>query len=261
MSFYEPIKMKKTRSALLTALVVFFISCKEKQTHGITAQQIVDKSIDACGGDLYRTSDISFDFRGMTYVKENANGQKILKRIQKNDSLDIVDLKTSKGFERYVDGELIATPDSLANLYGNSINSVHYFAYLPYGLNDPAVNKEYLGDIKIHENNYHKIKVTFSQENGGDDFDDVYLYWFNTKTFKPDYLAYEFHVNGGGMRFREAYNERVVSGIRFVDYRNYKPKSTSSSINEIDHLFMNGELELLSTIALKDVVVSPGNYN
>lgn len=261
MPFCEPIEMKKTRSVLITALAVFILSCKEKQTHNITAQQIVDHSIDACGGELYRTANISFDFRGMTYVKENDNGQKILKRIQKNDSLDIVDIKTSKGFERYVDGELIATPDSLANLYGNSINSVHYFAYLPYGLNDPAVNKEYLGDIKIQENTYHKVKVTFNEENGGDDFDDVYLYWFNTKTLKPDYLAYEFHVNGGGMRFREAYNERVVNGIRFVDYRNYKPKASSSSINEIEHLFMNGELELLSKIELGNVQVSPGNYN
>ena len=152
-------------------------------------------------------------------------------------------------------------PDSLANIYSNSINSVHYFAYLPYGLNDPAVNKEFLGEMAIKGKDYYKVKVTFDQENGGDDFDDVYIYWFNKETFKPEYLAYEFHVNGGGLRFREAYNERYVNGIRFVDYNNYKSVSDSQSIYEIDSLFNKGELELLSKIELKDVVVSPGNYN
>ena len=30
--------------------------------------------------------------------------------------------------------------------------------------------------------------------------------------------------DGIGLRFREAFNERYINGIRFVDYNNYKPK-------------------------------------
>jgi len=78
------------------------------------------------------------------------------------------------------------------------------------------------------KNSYYKLKVTFDQDGGGDDFDDTYVYFFNKATFKPDYLAYDFHVNGGGMRFREAYNERYVNGIRFVDYNNMKPIDENS---------------------------------
>ncbi|EAR00396.1 hypothetical protein FB2170_13281 [Maribacter sp. HTCC2170] len=260
-TFTNSIQKKNMKKILMIVLFVGFISCKEKQHSQLNAQQIVDKSIEISGGELYGASNVSFDFRDRNYVMERVDGKKVLKRIRKNDTLDLIDIKTNNRFERYVDGKLTQLPDSLSNSYGNSVNSVHYFAYLPYGLNDPAVKKEYLGEIVIKDKEYYKIKVTFSQENGGDDFDDVYIYWFNVKTLKPDYLAYEFHVNDGGLRFREAYNERIVSGIRFVDYKNLKPKLKNQSIYKIDSLFIKGELELLSRIELKNIIISPSSYN
>ena len=247
--------------ALMIVILVGMISCKQNKAPRFSAQQLVDKSIEVCGGDLYNTSKISFDFRDRKYILDRIDGKKVLKRIQKNDTLDLIDVKSNNGFERYVEGQLTKIPDSLANLYANSVNSVHYFAYLPYGLNDPAVRKEYLGEIVIKDKNYYKIKVTFSQENGGDDYDDIYIYWFNTKTYKPDYLAYEFHVDEGGLRFREAFNERTVNGIRFVDYLNLKPINDNQSIYGIESLFEKGELEVLSKIELENISVNPGNYN
>ena len=56
--------------------------------------------------------------------------------------------------------------------------------------------------------------------------------------------------------FREAYNERFVGGIRFVDYYNLKPKSKTSSILDIDELYGNGDLELLSKIELENIQVN-----
>jgi hypothetical protein len=57
------------------------------------------------------------------------------------------------------------------------------------------------------------------------------------------------------MRFREAYNERFVNGIRFVDYNNYKPLNTEMTIFETDSLFESGNLKLLSKIELKNIKV------
>lgn len=253
------------RRSYFTVLGVFFIafySCKEhKNPISLSAQEIVDKSLLVSGGEKYDSSTFSFEFRNRIYVLERTDGKKVLKRIQKNDTLDIVDVKTNNGFERFVENRLTQLPDSVSNAYANSVNSVHYFAYLPYGLNDSAVKKAFLGEISIKGENYYKIKITFSQENGGDDFDDVYIYWFNQSTFEPDYLAYEFHVNDGGLRFREAYNKRVVNGIRFVDYYNLKPIDKNQSIYQIDSLYIKDELELLSKIELTNIKVNQGNYN
>lgn len=96
-------------------------------------------------------------------------------------------------------------------------------------MNDKAVNKLYLGKVLIKGNEYYKIKVTFNEEGGGEDFEDVFVYWVQTGTFKVDYLAYSYAVNGGGIRFKEAYNERFVNGIRFVDYNNCKPENEKES--------------------------------
>jgi hypothetical protein len=148
----------------------------------------------------------------------------------------------------------------MAAKYSNSINSVHYFAYLPYGLNDPAVNKKLLGETQIGDGQYYKVEVTFDKIGGGEDFEDIYIYWINKETFKPDYLAYEFNTDGGGARFRKAFNERIINGIRFVDYYNYKA-SENISVYELEALFKLKKLELLSTIRLEDISVNPDSCN
>lgn len=221
----------------------------------LTAQEIVDKSITISGGELHNEKQVSFLFRNRKYISEVIEGRKTLKRITYLDSLTITDVRGHDYFKRFFNDSLIVVPDSIAVRYSNSVNSVHYFVRLPYGLNDPAVKKELLGKTKIKDKYYYKVKVTFSQKDGGEDFDDVYLYWFNKKTFKPDFLAYKFHVDGGGIRFREAYNERYVKGIRFVDYNNLKPKQKTTSIFKIDSLFEVNALELLSKIEIDSIKV------
>lgn len=253
------IKFSMKNFGLVILGLLFIVGCKESEPSIKDAQQIVNKSIEVSGGDLYTKSNISFNFRDREYHYERIDNKKILKRIFKKDSSVVVDIKEPSEFCRYINDDMVIVPDSLANLYANSVNSVHYFAHLPYGLNAKAVNKEFLGDVTIKNNDYYKVKVTFAEEGGGDDFDDVYIYWFNKKTFKPDYLAYEFQVNGGGMRFREAYNERYINGIRFVDYNNYKPKEKNASIYKIEELFINDGLELLSKIELENVQVTQLN--
>ncbi len=245
--------MKKT---ILLVSIVVLASCAETTDKKLTAQEIIDKAIGVSGGELYNKRKVSFVFRDKKYVSEVLDGKKILKRITYADSLRITDVKTHSGFQRFFNDSLIKVSDSIANRYANSVNSVHYFARLPFGLNDDAVKKELLGEIAINNTLYYKLKITFEQNNGGKDFDDIYLYWFNKSTFKPDFLAYEFHVNGGGIRFRKAYNERYVEGIRFVDYNNLKPKEKSVSIFETDSLFQSGGLELLSKIELDSIKVS-----
>lgn len=245
---------------LILALMFILGSCLVKDNKKSSAQQIVDKAIEVSGGERYHNSNISFKFRKNTYEIERIDNKKYLKRISVKDSAVILDVLSAQGLRRYRNDSLVVLHDTTANKYASSINSVHYFAYLPYGLNDRAVRKEYLGQVGINGNEYHKIRVTFEEQGGGEDFEDVYIYWFNTDTLKPDFLAYEFHVDGGGMRFREAFNERYVGGIRFVDYNNYRPLAPID-ISDIDSFFGTDKLQLFSKIELTDIAVSPDSYN
>jgi hypothetical protein len=235
------------------------VACRDRTVSNISAQEIVDKSILASGGESYKVKDVFYKFRDYQYASEWNNGVRVLKRIKVTDSTKVVDVRSSRRFERFVNDSLVSLTDSIANLYSNSVNSVHYFVYLPYGLNDPAVNKELLGEVTLKDKEYYKVKVTFDQQGGGKDYEDIYLYWFNKETFKPDYLAYRFYVDGGGIRFRAAYNERYLGGIRFVDYENYAASVADDEFYDVDVLYERNQLKLLSKIELEDISVSASN--
>jgi hypothetical protein len=241
-------------------LIGSLLSCKGNKQQAADPQKIVDQAIEASGGHLYESSDIRFVFRDREYIRRRENGQRVLERITVTDTGRIADIRTGNRFERRVGGVRQNLADTTAHKISEAVNSVHYFAYLPYGLNDRAVNKEYLGKVKIGDSEYHEIRVTFDQEGGGTDFEDVFVYWFDVQTFLPEYLAYEYHTNGGGKRFRVAYNTRRVGGLRFVDYENYK-YAGPLPVSDLDSLYQKGVLEMLSRIEMEAIQVAPGNYN
>jgi len=239
----------------LFSLFVLFISCESTVED---PQTIVDQAIATAGGDKLDNTEIEFIFRDMEYGAKHQNGKFEYVRLFK-DSADLYrDELTNESFTREINGEKVEVIDSMANKYSNSINSVIYFALLPIGLNDAAVNKTYIGEKEIEGKAYHKIKVTFDKEGGGEDYNDVFIYWINKETSKADFLAYEYQTEGGGMRFRSAYNERFVGGIRFVDYINLKP-SDSIELMKIDDAYINGNLEEVSKIELQNIKVNKIN--
>jgi len=123
---------------------------------------------------------------------------------------------------------------------------------LPYKLNDSAVIKEYDGEVTIKGELYQKIKVTFQQEGGGKDYDNVFYYWFHKENTTMDYFGY----TTDGNRFRAAYNVRVVNGIRFADYINYVSDTLNKyDLINYDNMFENNELRELSIIELEDIKV------
>lgn len=219
--------------------------------------EIIKRVIDSAGGHRYETATIEFKFREATYKSVRNCGMFELSRSRIDSTgTPTESIIGNTGFIYKENGEQTTLPDSMATNYENSVNSVHYFVQLPFGLDDRAVRKELIAEDSIQGKPYYEIQVNFKKQDDGEDYQDTYVYWVNKNTYKVDYLAYSYEVNGGGMRFREAINPRKVEGIRFVDYKNYNPKKESSpKLNELDELFEKGELELYSTIENKDIKV------
>lgn len=239
-------------------LIVIVSSCVS--SNKLDTVVIINKSIDVSGGFRIDSTSITFDFRDKHYTANRYKGNFLYGRNSVKATDSIFDVLTNNKFERFINNEKVIVHDTMAKKYSSSINSVHYFSVLPYGLNDKAVNKKYLGNVKINEVEFYKIEVTFQESGGGEDFEDVFLYYVDTVDYKVKYLAYSYHENDGlGLRFREAYNERFVQGIRFVDYNNYKPRDPSKKLDELDKLFETSELDLLSKIELKNINVEPYN--
>lgn len=237
--------------------MVLVWGCKDETKPDANA--IITKSIQISGGDFIKNSSIHFDFRDRSYSAIRDSNYVLLTRRTIQDSDTILDAFSSidGNLARFINNERIVIEDSMAVKYKASVNAVHYFSLLPYKLNDPAVIKNYLGEVKLKNQLYHKIKVTFKKEGGGEDFEDEFIYWINKDTHKVEYLAYSYQEsNGIGYRFREAYNERYIENIRFADYINYKPKEKNGDLETIDKLFLNDELEQLSKIELENIKVN-----
>lgn len=235
-------------------LILLTISCKQKEEPNV-AEMVINKAITSAGGKVLDNATIAFDFREKHYQAKRENGNFALTRCSDSTCKDTLDVLSNSGFERRINNKPVKLADSLVNKYSNSVNSVHYFSVLPYGLDSPSVKKEILDTVRIKKDNYYKIKVTFGKQGGGKDYEDEYMYWVNTRDFIVDYLAYNYHVNEGGTRFREAYNSRKINGVRVVDYKNYKPAAQYPALESLDSLFLNGQLELISRIELKNVEV------
>ncbi|KAA3650840.1 MAG: hypothetical protein DWP98_03780 [Bacteroidetes bacterium] len=232
-------------------LSITLVSCTSKPD----ADKIIEESIRYSGNGKYNNAKITFDFRDKHYEVIRKKDSWKMSRLFIDKEQEIEDIYTNNGFERLVNNNHFPVEDSMAFKYIESINSVFYFALLPYKLNDEAVIKEYLGEEEIEGHAYHKLRISFKKEGGGEDYQDKYIYWFDTNDFSIDYLAYSFQVNDGGLRFRKAINERFVGGIRFVDYINYEPVEKNSPLESLGHDLESNQLQELSRINLENITV------
>jgi hypothetical protein len=228
-----------------------------------SAAAVVDSAVAAHGGTVLDRAVVQFRFRGDRYRIRQADGRFHFRRTY-TDSLErtVHDGLTNDGPYRVVDGDTVALSDAERRAVRTTVNSVSYFALLPHPLQDPAVQPSYSGRDTIDGVPYHRLRVTFQQEGGGQDWEDVFFYWFRTDSYAMDYLAYAYGLGSEetdpGTRFREAYNVRRVNGARFADYRNYTADTLRpTQMAQYPTLRAQDALELVSRIEVDSVQVRP----
>lgn len=240
--------IKMVLKYIITVMCAFFSLqtwCMAQKAIDKKAQKVIRECVAAHGGKHYQNFDISFDFRKykVSIWVKNADF-KYERTTQDSSKNDILDVLNNAGFVREINGVKQILSAKEEDRYREGLNSIAYFALLPFKLTDPAVNLAHIGTIKIDDQKYDKIKVWFNAEGGGKDHEDVFCYWINQKTHTLDYLSYA----NGGPRFRKATKRATVSGIVFQDYENYEILDKTIRTDEYDKAFMQGKAKLLSKI-------------
>ena len=223
------------------------------------AKTIIDEAVANAGLSGFNSAAVNFRFRDKEYrYQRNAGKFKYERWWQDTVSgQQIRDILTNTGLTRFIDGQEVDLPDKKRRAYGNSVNSVIYFAFMPWVLTDPAVIPVYEGQENIKGEVLDRVRVGFEEENGGSDNKDEFLYWFSAETRQLKYLAYS-HPGGAMPRFRVANNERTVDGITVRDYHNYTTVDKSArTIDKLSQDYQEGKLMLLSEINLEEVQVVP----
>lgn len=231
-------------------LLLSLFACRPAPPSG---SDIIDKCIEAHGGNKFRQAIISFDFRSFHITIQNNGSQFKYEREFTDSALGkVYDVLTNEGFDRKINGKSQTLDSAARQRYEEGLNAIVYFASLPFKLQDPAAIKEYVGEVQLDGQPYDKIKVSFRKEGGGKDYGDVFYYWIHQTRHTMDYLAY----SNGGARFRKAIHPQIVGGIRFQDYINYKGAALDSgAVGGLDKKYQAGLLEILSSIEQKNIQV------
>lgn len=221
------------------------------------ALSVIDSAIAFYSEVDLKQMSVSFDFRGRTYAASWPKEGMIYANLY-TDSLGAHKRQLQNGkYKEWLNEVVLQLDDKTQTARASSVNSVLYFALLPWNLQDEAVQATYVGEATIDSKLYHNIKVTFAEDGGGDDYDDVFLYWFDMEDSSMDYLAYSYREDEGGTRFRSANNTRRVNGIMFQDYSNFKGPADPDSLHFILDKYKADELKFLSNIELSKIQVQP----
>ena len=241
---------------LLAALLTLCAGCTDETD----PQYIIDRAIAAHGGPVVGQSTIEFDYRGSHYTVRRNQGVFSYERTFTDSTGQVLQVLNNDEVFQEINGDRTELTEKKRYSIQETLNSVVYFGFTPYFLNDPAVLKKYLGTTLIEGTLYHEIEITFMQEGGGPDYEDRFIYWIHAEQFTVDYLAYDFHINDGGTRFRTAYNVRTIAGVRVADFHNYTADALPQPgmpIETYEELAAKNEIRLLSDIVLENVTVLP----
>uniref|UniRef100_UPI003783D034 DUF6503 family protein n=1 Tax=Daejeonella sp. TaxID=2805397 RepID=UPI003783D034 len=194
---------------------------------------------------------LEFTFRNIKFKVMQNEGQFRYERTFVDSSGIFYDIIDNEGFKRFLNEKELKLDSLDVAKHSQSLNAMVYFLYLPLKLNDPSVKKKYIDEVKIKGKRYHKLEISFDQNEGGADHKDVYYYWFDVQDYSMDHFAY----SSGGNRFRAVLKTHDVSGVIFQDYINYQMplNDSTTTVMKYDSLFEAGKLRELSRIEFMDM--------
>ena len=237
-------------------VILFLISVMVTHCGNPNPDELVNEAIKASGWNKFKNNDIEYDFRGTHYKVFHNNGHFIYEKIYLDTTQGIIrEGMTNDSTYMELNGLAILLGEQQIKKIRSSINQVVYFNLLPYKLNDVSVNKKFVGEANINGKEYYKVKVTFDEEGGGDDYNDWFLYWFEKETKSMDYFAYYYHVNDASSRFRAVKKKHEINGFTFYDWENFTSDEIGEDIESYDKLYSEGKLKKVSDIELKNIEV------
>lgn len=222
-----------------------------------TVAAILHRARSVHGADVLDRAEVTFIFRGTPFTARRDGGRFVYTRVWEDSAAAVRDVLDNDGLTRTVAGAPVDLSEREYLAAEEAVNSVVYFALLPYPLADPAVQPRLLGADTLGGEPYHLVEVTFRQEGGGRDYQDRFVYWIHRTRSTMDYLAYSYEDGDGGARFRQAVNPRTVGGVRFADYLNFSAEPRQPRLEAMGRLFEADSLFLLSEIVLDSVRVVP----
>lgn len=256
-----------SRFLLLLALVLAACAPTPSGPQGEPdALELVQQVRERHGVETLDHAEVTFSFRGTPFtVWRDGSRFRYARTLTDEAGRQVEEVVDNAGVHRFVDGVEVELDEAEAGRVHTAVNSVAYFALLPYSLTDPAVRVRALGPDSVGGQAYERLEATFAQESGGTDWEDRYVYWIHQPDATMDYLAYSYAPTPGdtsrnetGTRFREVLGTVDVEGVRFQNYRNFTADSIGpADLERYGDLHQAGRTWTVSDVVLDSIRVRP----
>jgi len=236
---------------ILILLIVVFGACNTENKQTATppnAAQLLNLAVEKAGGDLLYNAEITFRHQGILYKSHRKDTVFSLQRYLP-DSLNTVDIFSNNGTVRLQKSEQVPLDSVQTKNYGAAIEKVHFWVTAPFGFLNASDSLDYRGEVVLAEKQYHKI--SHQRQNG-----DALVYWINTETLEMEYLAHRLHTDRRQLRFLEVIQPNTIEGIRFKNYRAYRPKDPKMTLTDLDQAFEAAALHRLSDVVFQNIAVT-----
>lgn len=220
-----------------------------------SAADLVARSIEHHGGEIYENSEISFRIcsKGGCYdVVSRQIGGLYSHTVTGPDGRCV--RASNDDVSMWREGEKVAVSPGDEQRLRNWVSARIYFALLPYRLQDPSVRLEDMGTEAWDGETLRKVRVTF-ESGSSTSADDVFLHWFDPETARLVQFAYSFGGDPGGLRFRELFDYRRVGGVLVFDQRNLGVEGDGLAVDMLTPEFVRNEMPEVSVVRLEGVGV------
>ncbi len=219
---------------------------------------MMEEAISAHGWEQLDAGVVSFRQENVLYrVLRDGDASLYSRTFRNGNGERVYDVLTGNSFTRTINDQEVPLGQDEVQAYSDSIRSVVFLVMLPYVLQDADMQQKYIGNVRLHGQPYHKVRITFPARSGKRVSHPAgsFLLWIHRQHHTLDYLVYSPRNDGKGNRFAQAVNPREVGGIRFQDYNYYTTKRRISPAR-LDYAFEAGKLDKVSETKIEDIKVS-----
>jgi len=238
---------------ILVVVVFSFTGCKNSPKE-LSAEDILEKTIIAHGGDSYNNSIITFGLDDLQYklLRNNTVRQS---EITRHIDSTVYKATYKNGYTQHYINDIEQQETYFSKKFIDArLDGFSFIFSIPHSLKRNSIKLKKLEDVKIKNINYYVVKAT-EEIIDKNDINEFIIY-VNPKTFLVEYTAQEYDLHLNLKIFKRAHNTRTIENIVFSDYYLFKPHLDTTKLENLYKYFNVNDLKELNHHTYKSINVT-----
>lgn len=221
------------------------------------------RTLEDAGDKNRETADILYNYKGQNYrIDRNCGWFEFMHDLSETGSDEVWKIDNMEVVQFINNRPRRDLADSTKLRLTKNLRKKLFLLELPFGLNSPTVQKEFLRNEEINGKSLAKLKVEFIEDNYEQPYLVKAVFWVDEKTEEVIYLAIKFGEETSPISFLKPINKRVIKEVKFTDYEVYHPKRNKHfALEDLAKAFENDKLDQDETMEYQNIQVTLSENN